>query len=161
MISLITAMSKNRVIGNKGRMPWNLPADLTYFQKMTMGHPVIMGRKTFEAIGRPLPGRENVIITGNQNYQPKDCLILHSIDGAISFCNHKNGFVIGGSQIYQQFLPLADRLYITFINKIFRGDSFFPKIDPQLWQLTSQTQGEQNQQNPYDYSFLVYEKRLE
>ncbi len=158
MISLIAAISKNRVIGNGGRLPWSLPADLAYFKKITLGHPVIMGRKTFESLGRPLPGRENIIITESRNYKPKDCLTLHSIDEAMAFCNGKNGFVIGGAQIYRQFFPYAEKLYITFIDEAFTGDCFFPEADPKMWRLISQTKGERNEQNPYDYYFLVYAK---
>jgi dihydrofolate reductase len=161
MISLIAAMSKNRVIGKDGRLPWSLPDDLAYFKKITMGHPVIMGRKTFESLGKPLPGRENIVITENRNYQPKDCLTLHSIDETIAFCNDKNGFIIGGAQIYRQFLPYAEKLYITFIDEIFDGDSFFPEVNLEMWRLISQTKGKRNEQNPYEYYFLIYVKELQ
>ncbi len=158
MISLIAAVSKNGVIGKDGRLPWDLPADLAYFKKTTLGHPVIMGRKTFESLGKPLPGRENVVITRSRNHAPPNCLILHSIDEALTFCEDKHGFIIGGSQIYREFFPYADRLYITLINEDFAGDSFLPVIEPQMWRLISQTKGVRNEQNPYDYSFLVYGK---
>ncbi len=158
MISLIAAISKNWVIGKDGRLPWKLPADLAYFKKTTMGHPVIMGRKTFESLGKPLPGRENIVITKSRNYPPQNCLIFHSIDEAKTFCKDENSFIIGGSQTYQEFFPYAERLYITLIDEDFEGDSFFPVIEPQIWRLISQTKGERNEQNPYDYSFLVYGK---
>lgn len=161
MISLIAAISKNRVIGKDGRLPWDLPADLAYFKKITMGHPLIMGRKTFESLGKPLPGRQNVVITKSRNYTPQNCLIMHSIDEAKTFCKDKNSFIIGGSQIYREFFPYADRLYITLINEDFAGDSFFPVIEPQIWRLISQTKGVRNEHNPYDYSFLVYGKDLQ
>jgi dihydrofolate reductase len=158
MISLILAMDKNRVIGIDNRMPWHLPADLAYFKQMTLGHPVIMGRKTFESIGKPLPGRQNVIITANKDYQKEGCVILHSIDEALAFCLDKDVFVIGGAQIYQDFFPYADRLYLTFIDEVFPGDCFFPEIDDKTWKLVSKIKGERNEKNPYDYYFLVYEK---
>jgi len=161
MISIIAAISKNRVIGNDGRLPWSLPADLAYFKKVTSGHPVIMGRKTFESLPKPLLGRENIIITKNKNYNFKAGLVLHSIAEANEFCVDKKAFVIGGSQIYRQFFPYTDRLYITFIDRIFNGDCFFPEIDPRIWRLISKIKGKRNEQNPYNYYFSIYEKSLD
>jgi dihydrofolate reductase len=158
MISLIVVMDCNRVIGNEGRMPWHLPADLAYFKQLTLGHPVIMGRKTFESIGKPLPGRQNVIITENKDYQKEGCTILHSITEALDFCADQEAFVIGGATIYKAFLPIADKLLITLIQESFSGDTFFPEIDEQVWTLVSKTKGERNENNPYDYWFLVYER---
>ena len=160
MISIIAAMDKNRLIGQEGRIPWRLPADLAYFKRLTLGHPVIMGRRTFESIGEPLSDRQNVIITANQGYQKKGCAILHSMEDALDFCMDKDVFIIGGAQIYREFLPYAERLYITLIDDTFSGDSYFPEIDGNLWKLISKTQGERNEKNPYDYYFLVYERMI-
>jgi Dihydrofolate reductase len=158
MISLIVAMAKNQVIGKGGQLPWQLPADLAYFKRLTTGHPVIMGRNTFESIGKPLAGRKNIVITRDSNFQKEGCIILRSLDAALDFCNGKEVFVIGGAQIYREFLPYADRLYITFINEAFAGDSFFPEFDWSAWRLISKIKGDKNEQNPYDFSFLIYEK---
>jgi dihydrofolate reductase len=158
MIALILAMDCNRVIGKDGRIPWHLPADQAYFKQLTLGHPVIMGRQTFESIGKPLPERENIIISANKDYQPEGCTVLHSINEARRFCDAKDVFVIGGSQIYREFLPIADRLYITLIDEVFTGDSYFPEIDENQWRLVSKINGERNKKNPYDYYFLIYER---
>ena len=151
-------MSKNQVIGKNNRLPWSLPADLAYFKNLTMGHPVIMGRKTFESLGRPLQGRENIIVTTNAQYQQPGCKIFHSLDESLAFSSGKQVFVIGGAQVYRQFMPHADRLYITLVNQIIAGDSFFPDINPAGWRLLSQTKGEKSAENPYDFSFLIYDK---
>jgi dihydrofolate reductase len=133
MIALIVAMDQNRVIGKDNRMPWHLPADLAYFKQLTLGHPVIMGRKTFESLGKPLPGRQNIIITANQTYQNADCLVIHTIDEALDYCKDQDAFVIGGAQIYKEFFPSADRLYVTLIEQTFSGDTFFTEITDHLW----------------------------
>jgi dihydrofolate reductase len=159
MISLITAMDRNRVIGKDNQIPWHLPADLAYFKQLTLGHPVIMGRKTFESLGKPLPGRTNVILTENLSYHKAGCIIRHSIAEALEFYADQEAFVIGGATIYKAFLPIANRLLVTLIEESFFGDTLFPEIDEQIWQLVSKSQGERNEKNPYDYSFLVYEKR--
>lgn len=158
MISMIAAMDRNRVIGQDNRMPWHIPADLAYFKKITLDHPVIMGRKTFESIGKPLPGRENVILTKKKDYQINGCLILHSTSDVLTYSKDKDVFVIGGAQIYQTLFPYTNRLYITFIAAEFLGDSFFPEINPQQWELIAKTPGERNERNPYEYYFLVYAK---
>ncbi|HBE78159.1 MAG TPA: dihydrofolate reductase [Firmicutes bacterium] len=156
MIALILAMDRNQVIGKAGRIPWRLPTDLAYFKQLTLGHPVIMGRKTYESIGKPLPGRQNIIMSTNTDYQVKGCKVLHSITEVRRFCDAKDVFVIGGSQIYREFLPIADRLYITLLDEVFTGDSYFPQLDQKQWQLISKSQGQRNEKNPYDYSFLIY-----
>ncbi len=159
MISIIVATANNRVIGAGNNMPWHLPADLAYFKKTTLGHPVIMGRKTFESIGKPLPGRENVIVTSNRDYHAESCLVLHTLEEARNYCRDKDVFIIGGAQIYQEFFPYADRLYITLIDEDFSGDTYFPEIHEEKWQLISKTDGVKDEKNPYRYEFLVYEKR--
>ncbi|MCH1626378.1 dihydrofolate reductase [Ferdinandcohnia quinoae] len=160
MISLLFAMDINRVIGKNNDLPWHLPADLAYFKKITMGHPIIMGRKTYESIGKPLPGRENIIITRDKEYQIDGCTVFHSIDEIVKMDNTVNQelFVIGGSEIFKGILPYSNRLYITEINEEFEGDTFFPEIQMNEWKLISKEKGKKDEKNPYDYFFLIYER---
>src|SRR5690625_1421433 len=114
MISLMLAMDKNRVIGKNGHLPWHLPADLAYFKKTTMDHSIVMGRKTHESIGKALPGRKNIIVTRDQDYQAKGCEVVHSVDEALELLHrHEEAFIIGGGQLFKAFFPFAERLYIT------------------------------------------------
>jgi dihydrofolate reductase len=161
MISHIVAMDQNRVIGKDNRLPWHLPADLAYFKKVTMGHAIIMGRKTFESIGRPLPGRENVIVTRNQSFQAEGCTVIHSIEEVCQFAAKRNDevFVIGGAELFRVTLPFAERLYVTKIEANFPGDTFYPAFDESEWQLVSYTKGKKDEKNPYDYAFIVYERK--
>jgi len=161
MISLLVAMDQNRIIGKDNQLPWHLPEDLSYFKKVTMGHPIIMGRKTFESIGRVLPGRQNVIVTRNLHFSHDGCIVLHSIEEVKAFADTANGevFVIGGSEIFQEILPYADRLYITKIEHTFSGDAYFPDFNEADWMLISSEKGPKNEKNPYDYYFQVYERR--
>ena len=133
-LSLIAAMAKNRVIGANNRLPWHLPADLRNFRRLTMGKPIVMGRKTFDSIGRPLPGRTNVVITRNRRYRAEGCVVFHSIDAALQQLRcHEEVMVIGGASFYEQLLPVADRLYLTLIDQDFAGDTFFPRFDASRW----------------------------
>jgi dihydrofolate reductase len=161
MISHIFAMDQNRVIGKDNRLPWHLPADLAYFKKVTMGHAIMMGRKTFESIGRPLPGRENVIVTRNRSFRAEGCTVLHSLEEVRQFAANRDDevFVIGGAELFQATLPVADRLYITKIEASFPGDTFYPAFDESQWQLVSYTKGIKDEKNPYDYAFMVYERK--
>ncbi|MGG0187742.1 dihydrofolate reductase [Bacillus rhizoplanae] len=160
MISLLVAMDKNRLIGKDNQLPWHLPADLAYFKKVTMGHPIIMGRKTFESIGRPLPGRTNIILTRNKNYEMEGCEVIHSIDDVQKMDEQMNEeiFVIGGAEIFKEVLPFADRLYITKIEEVFEGDTFFPEINYDEWKEISVEQGVTDEKNPYTYAYHVYGK---
>jgi len=138
-LSIIAAMSANRVIGSNNNLPWRLPADLKHFKNLTMGHSLIMGRRTFESIGQPLPGRTTVVITHQTAYAPPGVLVAHSIDQALQMVAGDNEvFVAGGAQIYQQMLPLADRLYLTSIHEEFEGDRDFPEFEESDWQLISE-----------------------
>ncbi|KOO50791.1 type 3 dihydrofolate reductase [Priestia koreensis] len=159
MISLIAAMDQKRLIGADNDMPWRLPADLAYFKKVTMGHPVVMGRKTFESIGRPLPGRENIVITRNADLHLDGVTIVTSLDELQNASASKELFVIGGGEVYQQTMAIADRLYITHIEETFEGDTHFPEIDVSIWEEVSRTPGIRDEKNPYSYSFVVYERR--
>jgi dihydrofolate reductase len=158
MISLIFAMGKNNALGYKNKMPWHLPADFAYFKRVTMGQPVIMGRKTFESIGKPLPGRENIVITRSKSFSHQGCIVVDSVDKAIELVKGKEAFIIGGAEIYIAFLPMADKLYITEIDNEFEADTYFPKIEYSKWSLALCEPGVKDEKNPFDYKFLVYER---
>ena len=159
-ISLIVAMARNRVIGLNGQMPWHLSADLRYFKKMTLGSPLLMGRKTFEAIGRPLPGRENLIISRNSNFQPHGCQVFPDIQTALQVVeSFPELFVIGGATLYEALLPLADAVYLTQIHKDFAGDTYFPSFDLADWREISRQDVTNDEQVDYAYSFLTLERQ--
>ncbi len=158
MISLIFAMGKDNSIGYKNKMPWHLPADLAYFKKVTMGKPVIMGRKTFESLGRPLSGRTNIVITRNKEFSHEGCIIVDSVEKARELIKDKDCFIIGGAEIYSAFMPIADKMYITKIDNEFEADTFFSQIDYSKWRLVTSESGVKNENNPYEYMHLVYEK---
>ncbi len=149
IISIIAAMTEDqRVIGVSNTLPWHLPEDLKHFREMTTGHPILMGRKTYESIGRPLPKRENIVITRNADYQAKGCVIKHSLDEAIAHCSGIDEiFIIGGAELYKQALNLADRMYLTeiIIRPLdsflitFEGDAHFPEFNPSDWIIKEQT----------------------
>jgi dihydrofolate reductase len=159
-ISLIVAMASNRVIGNNNLMPWHLSADLKKFKKITMGSPILMGRKTYESIGRPLPGRTNIIISRNPEYQQDGCLVFNDIETAIKKGCESAGeiFVIGGSDLYEAILPIADALYLTIINREFQGDTFFPDIDLNDWSEVERENIHDDPDAAFSYSFLKLEK---
>ena len=160
IISLIAAMGKNNVIGNKGKLPWNLPADMKYFRDKTLGKPVIMGRKTFESIGKPLPERTNIIITHDQNYKAEGCIVVHSADEAIKAVEDaEEVMVIGGSQIYKEFLPKANKMYLTIINNDFEGDTYFPEYKIEEWKETAYEEHERDKDNQYNYTFITLERK--
>ncbi|MFY9177159.1 MAG: dihydrofolate reductase [Caldicoprobacterales bacterium] len=160
MISLIVAMDRNRLIGNNNRMPWRLPKDLAYFRQLTLGHTVVMGRKTFESIGKPLDGRKNIILTRNKEYFKEGCIIAHSIDEVFrDIRNESECFIIGGAEIYSAFLPYAEKLYITYIDHEFEGDTYFPQINNKEWEMVSRISGKRDYKNPYDYYFKVYKRK--
>ena len=132
-------MAKNRVIGADNKLPWHLSADLKRFKALTMGHHIIMGRKTFESIGRPLPGRTSVVVTRNASYQSSGLIIVHSLTDAFAISAADDEvFVIGGEQIYREALPLTDRVYLTYIDKEFDGNSYFPPLEQEAWRLIGQ-----------------------
>ncbi|MHB8062035.1 MAG: dihydrofolate reductase [Ruminiclostridium sp.] len=158
MISLIFAMGRNNALGYKNKMPWHLPADFAYFKRITMGQPVIMGRKTFESIGKPLPGRKNIVVTRSTGFSHEGCIVVDSVDRAMEHSKDKEAFIIGGAEIYSAFLPMADKLYITKIDNDFEADTYFPKIDYSQWKLVSSEPGVKDEKNPFDYKFLVYER---
>ncbi len=158
-LSVIAAMSANRVIGSNNDLPWRLPADLKRFKSLTMEHHLIMGRKTFESIGRPLPGRTTVVITHQTDYAPEGVLVALSVEQALQMAaGDDEVFVAGGAQIYQQVLPRADRLYLTSIHEDFEGDTNFPEFEESDWKLISEEGYGPDEKNPYAYTFLIYER---
>lgn len=154
-------MDENRVIGHNNELPWRLPEDLKFFKKVTMGHPIAMGRKTHESIGRVLPGRENIVITRNQNFLSEGCTLFHSLTDFVDYAKHLDDevFIIGGAEIFQSLFSFADRLYITKIYKEFPGDTFFPSFSLNDWELASREKGLKNELNPYDYEFCIYNRK--
>lgn len=159
-ISLIVAMASNRAIGLNNQIPWHLSADLKKFKKITMGAPILMGRKTYESIGRPLPGRSNIVISRNPEYRQAGCLVFNGIEQALESCRDRaEVFVIGGSDFYRSMLAVADTLYLTQIHREFPGDTFFPELDASQW---IEVEREDIQDDPdvaFSYSFLKLEKR--
>ena len=165
-LSLVWAMAQNRVIGRNNSLPWHLPEDLKYFKRITMGKPVIMGRKTYESIGKPLPGRANIVITRNPNVSIEDVRVVNSLNQAMTLCESiaeidgvAEAMVIGGAEIYALAMPLADRLYLTEVHAEVEGDATFPEFDRSLWDEVARADFEASESNPYDYSFLVLDKK--
>ncbi len=157
-ISAIVAMSQNRVIGKDNQLPWHLPADLKRFKKLTMGHPILMGRKTYESIGHALPGRLNIIITHDRAFKAKDCVIVHSIDEALQAAEkYDEVFVIGGALLFQQMWSLIERLYLTIIHQDFVGDVFFPEIDLAKWrEIESEPHLAKENGDQFTYTFKFF-----
>ena len=160
IISIIAAVADNMVIGNKNSLPWNLPADMEYFKKVTLGKPVIMGTKTFESIGMALSNRKNIILSHDKNYRAEGCVVATSIEQALEEVKENEEVMIaGGASVYKQFLPLADRLYLTFIHHDFEGDAYFPKFDVNKWKEIKRIDKKPDEKNPYSYSFVVFERK--
>jgi dihydrofolate reductase len=165
LISLIVAMDEERGIGKDGRVPWHLSADLRRFKSLTMGHHLIVGRKTWESIGRPLPGRVMVIISRNPHYQPgncPDCLVVSSLSAALDFARQAGddeAFIGGGGEIYAQALPLADRIYLTTVHTRAGCDVFFPEFDPQAWVEVAREEQGVDEENPYAFTYQQLERQ--
>lgn len=158
-ISAIVAMSENRVIGNDKQLPWHLPADLAHFKEITMGKPIIMGRHTHESIGRPLPGRCNVVITRDPEFRAPGCVVVYSLSSALEAVAYSDEvFVIGGASLYEHMLPRVQRIYLTIIHKQFKGDTYFPEFDMSEWNEVKREDCQPDENNPYAYSFLTLEK---
>ena len=156
-LSLIVAMDQNRLIGRDNQLPWHLPADLRYFKTTTLGKPILMGRKTYESIGRPLPGRRNIVISKNAEFSAPGCDLVGAIDEALALCGDApEAMLIGGASLYAQTLELADTLYITRIHHSFEGDAWFPEFDPAQWQIEKQQDFDADHDNPYPYSFIKF-----
>jgi dihydrofolate reductase len=166
-ISIIAAMGKNRVIGLDNKMPWHLPADLQWFKKTTLGSPIIMGRKTYDSIGFPLPGRLNIILSRNTNLSIKGCSVVNSLDDALTLAKKEKShddkeqdevFITGGAHLYNRFLADADRLYLTLIDETFEGDTFFPDYSQYKWDEISRIDNLPDEKNTHSYTFLTLDR---
>lgn len=155
-ISIIAAMAENRVIGREGAMPWDLPEDRRRFREITWGHPIIMGRKTFDSIGRPLPGRKNIVLTRQPDFRAEGCLVLHDMRSALEACAGSDEvFIIGGGELYREALPLSERIYLTVVHGEFEGDVLFPELPAGEFREVERL--EVRDTIPCD--FVVYERR--
>lgn len=155
--SIIVAISKNNAIGKNNSLLWNIPEDLKHFKNITSGHTILMGRKTFESIGRPLPNRRNIVITRDESYKYEGIEVATSLIKALDNCKYEDEvFIIGGGEIYKQALPFADKLYVTHIEKEYDADTFFPEISQDIW---IETEKEEHPENDPPYKFSVYEKK--
>ena len=161
MISLIVAMDRKRVIGADNKLPWHLPADLKRFKELTLGHHIVMGRKTFESIGKPLPGRTTVIVTRQEGFKAEGCIVVHSLDAALLAASEDSeAFVIGGGDLFEQSLQFADKIYLTEIDtEVAKGDVFFPKLDKQEWKLLERRECQADEKNSFHYTYLTYLKK--
>jgi len=158
-VSLICAASQNGVIGRDNRLPWHLPADLAHFKRLTIGHHILMGRKTYESIGKPLPHRTSIVITRQTDFQADGCWVVHSLEEALGLStNDDEVFIIGGAEIYRQALPVANKIYLTRIWHNFEGDTFLFEIDPLVWQEICREDFTLDEKNRYAYSFITYQK---
>lgn len=160
ILSLIVAMDRNRGIGLQNRLPWHLPADLRHFKTVTNGHTVIMGRKTYESIGKALPNRRNVVVSRSADYKAEGCEVLNNLQDAIVVCKDEaEVFVIGGSEIYGQALALANKLYITRVDTVTEADAFFPPFHETEWELIHLEEHQADPKNQFDYSFCIYQRK--
>lgn len=164
-LAVIVAAAENGIIGRNNALPWHLPEDLRYFKRTTMGKPIVMGRKTYESIGRPLPGRTNIVITRSLGWGAEGVSVVHSLDEALSLAQDvaltegaTELMVIGGAEIYDTALPLADRLYLTEVHANVEGDARLPQVDWTAWREVSRERHKASEDNPYDYSFAVFER---
>lgn len=159
-ISLIVAVAENGIIGTGGTMPWHITEDFRHFKEVTLGHSVVMGRKTYESIGRPLPRRRNIVITRNANLAIEGCEMAGSLEAALTMCEgEEEVFVIGGGEIYRQAMPLADRLYITHVGVSVEGDTRFPDILPEVWREVSREEFAHGKDFEHPFSFVNYERK--
>ena len=151
-------MAKNRVIGRNNALPWRLSPDLKRFRRITMGHPIVMGRKTYQSIGRPLDGRKNIVVTRNPDFRPQGVTVARSIDEALSLANDDEIMIIGGADIYNQTLERADRIHLTLIHEDFDGDAYFPELDESEWKETAREDVEPGVDVEFGYSFITLER---
>jgi len=159
MLSIIVAAARNNAIGKNNQLLWHMPADLKFFKETTLGHPVIMGRKTYESVGKPLPKRRNIVITRNQDFAPEGVEVCHSLDAALELLDDtEENFIVGGSEIYKMSLPYCDKIYYTEIDASFEADTFFPSFNREDWHLVRREEHGSDEKNPYNYCFLTYER---
>jgi dihydrofolate reductase len=157
-VSLIAAVGSNNVIGNAGKLPWRLPDDLSRFKRLTLGHPVVMGRRTFESLGKPLSGRRNIVLTRNARSSLPGCEMARTADEAIALAGNDELFVIGGASVYELFLPLASRLYITYVEGNFSGDVFFPEVRWENWRIVEESTGAMQLPGAPPHRFVNYQR---
>lgn len=158
MISMIVAVADHGVIGQQNALPWRLSGDLKRFKVMTMGKPIIMGRKTFDSIGKPLPGRTNIVITRQPNLQLPGCVVVGSLEQALTSVQAEEHMIIGGAEIYRQALPMAHRVYLTRVHANISGDAFFPVLESSQWHEVSREDMPVDEQNQYAHSFITLER---
>ncbi|WP_079530077.1 dihydrofolate reductase [Halobacillus hunanensis] len=161
MISFVFAMDKNQLIGKDNDLSWYIPNDFKFFKETTWDETIIMGRKTFDSFGKPLPNRKHIILTSREEYEVEGCEIIHSIDEIIKLNQtypEKEWFVIGGGVLFEAMLPYADRMYMTYIDHAFEGDAYFPPYEEADWRLVKETKGIKDEKNPYDYYFRIYDR---
>src|SRR5438067_11487164 len=156
-ITLVVAMDANRGIGVDNRLPWRLSEDLAHFKRVTLGHPMIMGRKTFDSIGRPLPGRRNIVVTRNPDWRFDGVEVAASLEAAIALIGDERASIIGGAQIFTESMAIADRMIVTHIERAYRCDTFFPEIDPGQWAATAR-EPQHSAEQDLDFSFVTYER---
>ena len=161
IISQIVAASLNNVIGINNGLPWNMPDDTAYFKKKTLGHHIVTGRRNYEAEGKALPGRVNIVLTRNPEYKIPDGIVVNRLEDAIDIARKAGEdelFIVGGEQIYRLAMPFTDRIYLTRIHTRVEGDTFYPEPDKKVWKEISHTSNKKDERNPFDYDFLVYER---
>ena len=156
----MAAVAENGVLGAAGALPWHLPTDMKHFKELTTGHTIIMGRRTFETLRRPLPNRRNVVVTRNRAYQASGAFVVHDLDEALSLASQDDEvFVVGGGEIYEQAIPRADRLHLTLVHAVLEGDTFFPKFTEADWVLSEDIYNEADEEHSHPFSFRLYERR--
>lgn len=159
MITIIAAIAENNALGKDNKLIWHIPADLKRFKKVTLNHYVIMGRKTYESLGKPLPNRTNVIITRNLNFKAEGCIVVNSLQEALEVSKEdKNPYILGGAEIYKQAIKIANKLDITFVHHQFEADVFFPEIDVTIWKEVAREDFKADEKNNYNYSFVTFER---
>ena len=159
-LSIIVAMASNRTIGINNTLPWRIPEDLKHFKALTIGHHMIMGRKTFDSIGKPLPGRTTVVVSHNKRLKIEGCIVANSLEKAIAACSDDTEiFVVGGAQLYELALPLADTMYVTEVRQEIEGDARFPEFDMSTWQETARERHSQQEPQTLEYHFVTYRRK--
>jgi dihydrofolate reductase len=157
-MEIVVAMTSNHVIGQNGDMPWHLPADLVHFKELTSGHAIIMGRRTWESIGKPLPNRLNIVVTRQEDYAAEDVTVVHSLEDGIVAAGTQRIFLVGGGEMYKEALPIASKMHVTRIDALIDGDTKFPEIDESIWQCKSRVNRSADEKNPYDLVFETWER---
>jgi len=155
-MEIVVAMTSNHVIGQNGDMPWHLPADLVHFKELTSGHAIIMGRRTWESIGKPLPNRLNIVVTRQEDYAAEDVTVVHSLEDGIVAAGTQRIFLVGGGEMYKEALPIASKMHITRIDALIDGDTKFPEIDELIWQCKNMVNRSADEKNPYDLVFETW-----